>query len=80
MYGEAEEDAAHGTRHIRRAWRERWTVMCDVHEVRLRPSRLSVVRLLCGAVRHPGWLGELRAPYVLIWKIQSNKRLYRSGP
>ncbi len=75
------EDVAHGARHIRRVWRERWTVMCDLHEVRLRVSRLPVERLLCGTVRHPDWFGEVRAPLfpaALCTELTRMQRLIRA--
>jgi hypothetical protein len=55
--------------------------MCDVHEVPLRTSRLSVERLLCGAIRNPAWLGEVRAsmfPAMLCTDLTRMQRLIRA--
>jgi hypothetical protein len=53
------EDASQGARRIRRAWRERWTVVCEQHQARLRTSRLPLERLLYRGDRNPRWVRDL---------------------
>jgi hypothetical protein len=53
------EDRKQGTRYIRRLWRERWGVMCEVHRIPLRESHLPAEELLCGpAADGPQWREE----------------------
>jgi TniQ len=69
------EDHARGSRYIRRQWCERWTVLCEVHEIPLRASRLSVERLLCAGLHDPAWLGETR---ISMWPAQLRAGLLRA--
>lgn len=47
-------DAAAGTRFQRRAWREPWVAMCEIHQVPLRETPHALERLLCGSLV-PKW-------------------------
>ena len=50
------QDRKNGTRYIRRLWRERWGVMCELHRIPLCESRLPAEELLCGTSdEDPQW-------------------------
>ena len=54
-----ERDRKNGTRHLPRLWRERWGVMCEIHQIPLCESHLPVEELLCGTVDGgPQWFDE----------------------
>lgn len=53
------QDQKKGARYIRRLWRERWGVMCEIHRIPLCESHLPAEELLCGAADDgPQWLEE----------------------
>lgn len=54
-----DQDRETGTRRVRRLWRERWGVMCDIHCVPLRESNRPAEVLLCGRINEgPDWCEE----------------------
>jgi hypothetical protein len=51
------KDAKSGRRYIRRAWCERWGIVCEVHQLLLRETACPIEALLAGSQRaEPRWI------------------------